>query len=102
MVQMDKEENVSEKWFKMHKAYKEATSHVPLPLKGHYDGLNMTGTWQMCQTHGLRSGLQRFCIMLQDPVTCCNMIVTCSHKIVACCNMTATWQTCQTHRKSYV
>ena len=43
---MDKEENVSEKWFKMHKAYKEATSHVPLPLKGHYDGLNMTGTWQ--------------------------------------------------------
>ena len=43
---MDKEENTSEKWFQMHKAYKEATTHAPLPLKNHYDGLNMTGTWQ--------------------------------------------------------
>ena len=41
-----KEENISDKWFRMHKAYKEATTHAPLPLKNHYDGLNMTGTWQ--------------------------------------------------------
>ena len=44
--QLDKEENLDDLQFKMHKTFKEATKKAPIRLNNHYDGLNMTGTWQ--------------------------------------------------------
>jgi len=44
--QLDKEEDPKTTLLKIHKAGEEAKKFAPLPLNGHYNSLNRSGTWQ--------------------------------------------------------
>ena len=44
--QLDKEEDPKTTLLKIHKVGEEAKKFAPLPLNGHYNSLNRSGTWQ--------------------------------------------------------